>query len=124
VQVRPVVLQIVLMVTSSAIAVVVLSGGNLSSALRGIFFFLGAGGMLVMFYRWRLHGDRLAAALVLTAFATWALAVAVASATGSVDPGAPASWVAALALLIGISGGLVTLARMRQERQRDGNSSD
>jgi hypothetical protein len=103
------------MVISCAVAVFVISGGSWPVALQGIAFFLGAGGMMVMFNRWRRHGDRRAAVLVVPAFATWALAVAVASVTG-VEPGTPAFWIAGVALLIGVGGGAVTLVRMYQER--------
>ncbi|KAB2380121.1 hypothetical protein [Actinomadura montaniterrae] len=103
-------------------AVFVISGGSWSVALQGIAFFLGAGGMMVMFYRWRRQGDRRAAALVVPAFATWALAVALASATG-VEPGTPAFWIAGVALLIGVGGGAVTLARMHRERRNESESS-
>lgn len=106
------------MVISSAVAVFVISGGSWSSALQGIAFFMGAGGMLVMFYRWRRQGDRGAAVLVVSAFATWGLAVAVGSVTG-VEPGTPAFWIGGAALLIGVGGGLVTLVRMLRERGKD-----
>ncbi|HEU5026184.1 MAG TPA: hypothetical protein VFV01_14790 [Spirillospora sp.] len=110
------------MVISSAVAVFVISGGSWSVALQGIAFFMGAGGMMVMFYRWRRHGDRGAAMLVVSAFATWVLAVAVASATG-VEPGTPAFWIAGVALLIGVGGGALTLVRMYQERGRGTEAS-
>ncbi|POM26595.1 hypothetical protein BTM25_09970 [Actinomadura rubteroloni] len=73
---------------------------------------------MVMFYRWRRQGDRCATALTVTAFGTWALAVAVASATGF-ESGTLAFWIAGAALLIGAGGGAVTLVRMYRERRRD-----
>ncbi|MFC0037372.1 hypothetical protein [Actinomadura rayongensis] len=106
------------MVISSAVAVILLSGGSRSAALESIAFFMGAGGMIVTFYQWRRQGDRCAAALTIAAFGTWALAVAVASATGF-DSGTLAFWIAGAALLIGFGGGVVTLLRMYRERGRD-----
>ncbi|MGI5325093.1 hypothetical protein [Actinomadura nitritigenes] len=106
------------MVISAAVAVFVISEGSWSVALQGIAFFMGAGGMMVMFYRWRRHGDRGAAVLVVPAFATWVLAVAVASVSGA-ERGTPAFWIAGVALLIGVGGGVVTLVRMYRERGRD-----
>jgi uncharacterized membrane protein YjjP (DUF1212 family) len=115
-------IQIVLMVIGAAVAVLVISGGNWSVALQEIAFFMGAGGMMVMFYRWRRRGDRGAAVLVVTAFAAWVLAVAVASVTGA-EPGTPAFWIAGVALLVGVGGGVVTLVRMCLERGRDSEAS-
>ncbi|MDL4813409.1 hypothetical protein [Actinomadura opuntiae] len=115
-------MQILLMVISCAVAVFVISGGSWSVALQEIAFFMGAGGMMVMFYRWRRQGDRVAAMLLVLAFVTWAMAVAVASITG-VEPGTPAFWIAGVALLFGASGGVVTLARMYRERGKYSEAS-
>jgi peptidoglycan/LPS O-acetylase OafA/YrhL len=82
-------------------------------ATRGevVAFYAGAGGMALMFYRWRRHGDRLAAVLCIAAFGMWAIAVIVSSSTG-VDPGKPGFYVAATALLIGFVGAIVVLIRL------------
>jgi peptidoglycan/LPS O-acetylase OafA/YrhL len=83
-----------------------------------IAFYAGAGGMALMFHRWRRHGDRLAAVLCLAAFGTWVIACIVASVTG-VGPGAPWLYVAATALLIGFIGAIVVLIRLCAHRSRD-----
>lgn len=92
------------------IAKMVFDAGGLSYGLQLAAFFLGAGGMMLMFHRWRLHGDTRARVLVLIAFAIWAIAVGVASVTDSgTRLGGPGSWVAGLALLVGFVGGVITL---------------
>ncbi|MFB4316560.1 hypothetical protein [Actinomadura sp. 21ATH] len=110
------------MTISSVVAVFLIFGRSWSTALQGAAFYLGAAGMMVMFYRWQRQGDRGAAVLAVSAFATWALAVAVGSFTG-VEPGAPAFWIAGVALLIGFGGGAVTLMRMYRERGTDSKAS-
>ncbi|MFD0901029.1 hypothetical protein [Actinomadura sediminis] len=81
--------------------------------LPTVAFFLGAGGMLLTFYRWRLHGDASARACCLLAFGTWTVAV-VAGSIGDdgFTPSHPSYWIAAAALLIGFLGGSVTLLRI------------
>jgi peptidoglycan/LPS O-acetylase OafA/YrhL len=88
--------------------------------IRGEFiaFYAGAGGMALMFRRWRRHGDRLAAVLCLAAFGIWMIAVIVSSFTGT-DPGKPGFYVAATALLIGFVGAIVVLTRVYAHRSRD-----
>ncbi|WP_344887964.1 hypothetical protein [Actinomadura meridiana] len=92
--------------------VIWISGGSLYEASQGIAFFLGAGGMMVMFYRWRWQGDSLAKVLCLTTFGTWALAVMVGSVGEGFTRSHPSFWIAGLALLIGIAGEVLTLARI------------
>ncbi|HEX6521552.1 MAG TPA: hypothetical protein VF070_16355 [Streptosporangiaceae bacterium] len=85
-----------------------------------IAFFAGAGGMMVMFYRWRRHGDRLAKVLCLTAFGTWMLACVIWG-TGGTDagkPGSPGFDAAAVALLAGFAGAIVVLIRLYAHRDR------
>jgi hypothetical protein len=79
------------------LAKMVFDAGSLSAGLQVAAFFLGAGGMMLMFFRWRLHGDARARALVLVAFAGWVLAIGVASVTDSgTRLGGPGSWLAGL----------------------------
>jgi peptidoglycan/LPS O-acetylase OafA/YrhL len=88
--------------------------------IRGEFiaFYAGAGGMALMFHRWRRHGDRLARVLCLIAFGIWMIAVIVSSFTGA-NPGKPGFYVAATALLIGFVGAIVVLIRLYAHRPRD-----
>ncbi|MGI5419063.1 hypothetical protein [Actinomadura luteofluorescens] len=97
-----------------------LDAGTMSFALQLAAFFLSAGGMMLMFHRWRRHSDTRARALVLAAFAVWALSVGVASVTDSgVSLGGPGSWLAGLALLIGFGGGAITLWSMYRNRPKN-----
>jgi peptidoglycan/LPS O-acetylase OafA/YrhL len=97
--------------------------GSLSEALPGIVFFLGAGGMMVMFARWRTQADSFAKVACLIAFGTWALAVAVGSVGEGFTRSHPSYWIAGLALLIGFVGGLATLIRVYRERSQAGESA-
>jgi hypothetical protein len=87
-------------------------------------FYAGGGGMALMFYRWRRHGDGLAKVLCLSAFGTWVLAVFT-GAAGGADAGKPGSLgfdVAAAALLMGFVGAIVVLIRLYTHRNRDTDS--
>jgi peptidoglycan/LPS O-acetylase OafA/YrhL len=78
-----------------------------------IAFFAGGGGMALMFYRWRMRGDRLAKVLCLAAFGTWALACFIWPVGGAHagEPGSPGFDAAAIALLAGFVGGIIVLIR-------------
>ncbi|TDB79137.1 hypothetical protein E1264_35920 [Actinomadura sp. KC216] len=108
------------MVVVALAQVVWASGGSLYEASQGIAFFLGAGGMMLMFYRWRWLGDGLAKVLCLTAFGTWALAVMVGSVGDGFAPSHPSFWIAGVALLIGLVGGVLALVRVYLERKKAG----
>ncbi|RJL33072.1 hypothetical protein [Bailinhaonella thermotolerans] len=87
--------------------------------LSAVAFFMGAGGMMVMFRRWRSRGDRVAGAVLLVAFGLWVASVFVASVDGDTTLGSPAFWVAALSLLTGLGGGVVTLVRSSPRSHRE-----
>lgn len=93
----------------------VFAANTLVQFLAILAFFMGAGGMGIMFFRWRLHGDRVAGVLCFVAFGAWGLSVVMGiMASESHLSAEPASWIAGAALLIGFVGGLVTLLRMRR----------
>jgi peptidoglycan/LPS O-acetylase OafA/YrhL len=97
---------------------------NWTTRAEIIAFFAGGGGMMVMFYRWRRHGDRLAKVLCLAAFGTWCLAV-ITWGVGGADAGKPGSLgfdVAAAALLTGFVGAIVVLVRLYTHRDWDTNA--
>jgi len=85
-----------------------------------IAFFAGSGGVVLMFYRWRNHGDRLAKVLCLAAFGTWALACIIWPVGGAHagEPGSPGFDAAAVALLTGFVGGIIVLVRGQHTRPR------
>jgi hypothetical protein len=86
-------------------------------------FYAGAGGGMLMFYRWRRHGDTLAKVLCLSAFGMWALGV-VTWGVGGADAGKPGSMgfdIAAAALLTGFVGAIVVLIRIYIQQNRNSN---
>jgi hypothetical protein len=97
---------------------------NWTTRAEIIAFFAGSGGMVLMFHRWRRHGDRLAKALCLASFGTWGLAV-ITWGVGGANAGKPWSLgfdVAAAALLIGFVGGISVLIRLYAHEDRDSNA--
>jgi hypothetical protein len=97
---------------------------NWTTRAEIVAFFAGWGGMMLMFYRWRRHGDRLAKVLCLAAFGTWGLACIVWP-VGGADagkPGSPGFDVAAAALLAGFVGAIVVLIRLYTHRDRDSSA--
>ncbi|WP_396452917.1 hypothetical protein [Actinomadura sp.] len=103
----------------AVIAKMALDGDTKSYVLQLGAFFLGAGGMMLMFHRWRQHRDTRARALLLAAFAVWTLSVGVASVTDSgASLGGPGSWLAGFALMIGFGGGVITLWTMYRDRPK------
>jgi hypothetical protein len=94
---------------------------NWTTRAEIIAFIAGGGGIALMFYRWRRHGDRLAKVLCLAAFGTWGLACVIWP-VGGADagkPGSPGFDVAAAALLAGFVGAIVVLLRLYAHRDRD-----
>lgn len=97
--------------------------GNWTERAYAIAFYAGFSGTALMFFRWRLHRDRLAKVLCLVAFGTWMLSLMVGPHGGPANnPWRPSFDVAAAALLIGFGGGIVTLIRLYTHRDRGTNT--
>lgn len=85
----------------------------MSDSVVILLFWLGGGGMGLMFFYWRMKQDRLAQVLCLVSFGIWTVSIAVNSFSrdGAFKADEPAYWMAATALLIGFFGALTVLIR-------------